>query len=405
MPDRRKLQRELEKDMEGLPTRDIHKHPGTKFVTFAHLLSLLWAPLQEYMDACGSESAPAWTTQLAMHHSLVLKEMEGAVPSADEQLEIDTWLEYLQTTLNQFLKVHVPRRLLLHVMGHVVPFHVAPTRANGLHLLLSGACSKLLGPAMATQAKRMILADIADVPVRLIPNEDLAIRVGQDLINAFDNELEEEDDERQPTKKSRTTKAIDETMRTKTLQAVYMLRNRLAAYRVSDTVEGAVELLHGVSGSEPVNNALAELVTDQPLRKHLLLLDGAIDRATSERLLSAREAGTLAGVSLATDESPPSQPRFRGLRFQITVLYAGAFKDLREWSTCETPPITKTSILADIAHCPGKKGVDVSKVIEMQLNRVGLSAYDVVSGTGDGGGENEGHHGIHAYFENMNPGL
>jgi hypothetical protein len=55
-------------------------------------------------------------------------------------------------------------------------------------------------------------------------------------------------------------------------------------------------------------------------------------------------------------------------------------------------------------HCPGKKGTDVSRVIEKQLGRVGLNCFDVVSGTGDGGGENEGHLGVHAHFENLNPG-
>jgi hypothetical protein len=55
-------------------------------------------------------------------------------------------------------------------------------------------------------------------------------------------------------------------------------------------------------------------------------------------------------------------------------------------------------------HCPGKKGVDVSRIIEKQLARLGLNCFDVTAGTGDGGGENEGQHGVHAYFENLNPG-
>ena len=55
-------------------------------------------------------------------------------------------------------------------------------------------------------------------------------------------------------------------------------------------------------------------------------------------------------------------------------------------------------------HCPGKKGVDVCRVIEKQLARVGMNCFDVVAGTGDGGGENEGHQGVHAHFENLSPG-
>ena len=61
-------------------------------------------------------------------------------------------------------------------------------------------------------------------------------------------------------------------------------------------------------------------------------------------------------------------------------------------------------MLADIMHCPGKKGIDVGGVIEKQLARVGLNVNDVVASTRDGGGENEGHQGIHSHFENLSSG-
>ena len=107
---------------------------------------------------------------------------------------------------------------------------------------------------------------------------------------------------------------------------------------------------------------------------------------------------------MATDESPPKAPRFRGLRFQITCLYLGFIPHVREWARSTSPPIQCIAMLADIQHCPGKKGTDVSRVIEKQLNRVGLNCYDVVAGTGGGGGENEGSSGIHSHFEGLSPG-
>ena len=61
-------------------------------------------------------------------------------------------------------------------------------------------------------------------------------------------------------------------------------------------------------------------------------------------------------------------------------------------------------MLADIMHCAGKKGKDLSLILARQLSRVGLNSYDVVAGTGDGGGENEGSSGIHSHFENLSPG-
>ena len=169
---------------------------------------------------------------------------------------------------------------------------------------------------------------------------------------------------------------------------------------------GACEVLQRVSPEQATsfNKALEELLEREATRLHLLLLDGALDRWAAEDLFKAREAGSFAGVALATGESPPSQPRFRGLRCQITVLYWGIFVPLEDWETCSGPPILVRTCLGDIMHCPGKKGADVSKCLEKQLARVGLNCYDVVSGTGDGGGENEGHLGVHSYFEHLNPG-
>ena len=85
-------------------------------------------------------------------------------------------------------------------------------------------------------------------------------------------------------------------------------------------------------------------------------------------------------------------------------MYWGTFAPVEPWEHSADPPIRVSSCLGDITHCPGKKGVDVSRVIEKQLARVGLNCFDVCSGTGDGGGENEGSSGVHAYFENLNPG-
>ena len=42
---------------------------------------------------------------------------------------------------------------------------------NALHLLRSGWCSKVVGPALAAQTNRLLLAEIADVPVQLHSHE------------------------------------------------------------------------------------------------------------------------------------------------------------------------------------------------------------------------------------------
>ena len=62
-------------------------------------------------------------------------------------------------------------------------------------------------------------------------------------------------------------------------------------------------------------------------------------------------------------------------------------------------PVNVERYLLDIVHCSGKDGKAVMGCIEKQLGRIGLGRHDVFSGSGDGGGENEGANGIHAQFE------
>ena len=50
-----------------------------------------------------------------------------------------------------------------------------------------------------------------------------------------------------------------------------------------------------------------------------------------------------------------------------------------------------------------KRGEAVMKVLRMQFARIGSWTLDVLVGTGDGGGENEGRYGIHATLEKENP--
>ena len=116
-------------------------------------------------------------------------------------------------------------------------------------------------------------------------------------------------------------------------------------------------LVASLSGSSSSQESLLDLnvVSRSTLKRGLLLLDGGVDRCLSDSLWILREQGRFAGVAMATDESPPKQPRFRGLRFQITVMYWGAFEPVDQWERRDEPPILRTACLADICHRPGKK--------------------------------------------------
>ena len=174
----------------------------------------------------------------------------------------------------------------------------------------------------------MILAEISELPVVLIPEEALKLDVRKDLIASLEQQLcgpedEEDTQDKRPLKKFKNSSSnIDDNMASKTSQVLWMLENRVATSRVGATASSAALLLAGMSSSSASTlDQLEELQSKHTLRRHLLLLDAAVDRCTAEDRWTLKKEGRFAGVALATDESPPSQPRFRGLRFQITLMY------------------------------------------------------------------------------------
>ena len=279
-----------------------------------------------------------------LHHKALVTEMEGIVPSPDETMDMNAWVEYIQHTLLRILEVHVPSRLILQVVAPIVPLSLQPTAASALHLLRSSLCSKLVGPAMAAQANRKILAEISEVPVKMCAEQEMNQNIRRDLIALLEErhcvgeaDAQEDLDCRPSKKMRRDLSSRRENLQSWTKQVLWMLENRVTAWRACDTLCSASQLLKSMSSQWSTTTDLEDMLGQRiTLGKHLLILDAAVDRCTSEHMLDLRDQGTLAGVALATDESPPSQPRFRGLRFQITVLY---------WESSADPPIVVTSCM------------------------------------------------------------
>ena len=120
----------------------------------------------------------------------------------------------------------------------------------------------------------------------------------------------------------------------------------------------------------------------------------------------ARDQGRMTSFSFVSDESPPSALRYQALRFQITIIFAVEFLDRSTWDLPafnDKPPIKVHRRICDVVNCPGKTGETVMQVLEKQWERLGLSKYDCVAGTGDGGGENEGTSGVHSLLERTVP--
>jgi len=389
---------------------------GDRF-TFAHVVNLIWLPLNEYIREVVSGIPQEWTSQLGLHFEMILSLIQSTRPDAGETLTMDEWIFYLRGKLKKMAGADVSHHHILSLASALAPHSWATTKASAQVFLRSSVVAKLVGPTLALKVSHLVLSDTAATSVPTLTAAELLDDIKQDLTNTLqllhaptDAQLALEQQDRPAKRLRRDLATRKELWASKTAQVVNCLEQRLTLRRSRDTVSAALDLaaelqlLHGYAKTW-IRSSAAELLHSRwSLTRHLLLLDGAVDRYSTEKHWRAREAGRLAGVALATDESPPSQPRFQGLRFQITVVYVGTYKDLSEWDDSPDPPMTCTSILTDINHCPTKKGTDVFRVVERQLEKLGLNTYDVVSGTGDGGGENEGEHGLHAQFEALSPG-
>ena len=382
--------------------------PGRKY-GFVHFLNLLWYPIIQHIESICKDESIVEPEGLDKHKEAILAEMSGVVSSASEVMSFDDWVQLIQDTLRRLVQVEVPIRLIAKVTSSIVPLSLDATPANAMHILRSSLCSKLVGPTLALQASRLILAEVAEVPVKILSEQEVSLRLKADLVSTLERmyappEPEESAVESPLKKYKKDYKSIAEMMTQKSQEVMFLIKNRLSSTRFVNTMVDAATLIKDISGTSGQESDLQSMLHSRfTLHRHLLLLDAALDRCTSDRVMNLREQERFAGCALSTDESPPGQPRFRGLRFQITVMYWGTFPAVCEWESFSGPPIIVHTILGDIMHCPGKKGLHVSRVVEKQLARVGLNCFDVVSGTGDGGGENEGSSGVHAYFENLNP--
>ena len=228
------------------------------------------------------------------NQALVLLEMRGLIFASEETLPIDDWLVYVQDTLRRLVEVPVPRESLGHVLSAIVPMSLDPTRANAISILRShGCCSKLVGSTLATQASRLLLAEVAEVPVPLLSPDAVVLGLKRDLLStlALQHGPRQRDlpDCITPVKKARRDPtSVREMKEAKTRQCLWILENRLAVTRAGQALLSARDLiahLEGEGSRDPWHTDMAEvLLCRQALGRHLLLLDGAVDRRASDLL-------------------------------------------------------------------------------------------------------------------------
>ena len=200
--------------------------------------------------------------------------MEGIVTSPNETMDMDAWVEYIQQEIIKLLEVQMPSRLILQVVAPIVPLSFPPTAANALHLLRSSLCSKLVGPAMAAQANRKILAEISEVPVKMCAEQDLNLDIRRDLIALLEErqcvgeaDAQEDIDCRPLKKMRRDPTSRQEMLKSWTKQVLWMLENRVAASRACGTLCSASRLLDSLSSESSNTSDLGDLLGHRVTRE------------------------------------------------------------------------------------------------------------------------------------------
>ena len=422
VPSRRSVAGHLEKagvapQWEGPPARG---GPSAKQYGFESLVCLACVPLADLagrlVAARGGGEADVCTKALQKNLEFLGQELRGKVPEPSEPMPIDDWHALFLKVLSDFVGCSIPAKFAAAVCGTAVPL-VFPTTPTVAYLLAgSPVAEALVGRALASRARVRSLAFFSDMVLEVPPAQTLLEGVQSDLIEALvalwgpsaadapEEEDEEGDSGRDRKKPSRTVANMRILLAEKTKHIRFALRNRLALKNIPQAMGDAWGLVTSGCSSE------IEDLLDPPagvshwtINRHLILLDSALDRWITQDLGDKRVSGSFGGVCIATDESRPSPGRFSGLRFQVTFVYAAIFEDRETWEMSSVPPMRVMALLGDLLSSPGKRGEDLLPILDKQLGRFGLLRADIVSGTTDGGAENEGRTGLHALLESENP--
>ena len=331
--------------------------------------------------------------------------------SYNEDIGVDDLLLIVQNLLSAFLGATVPRAHLQEELAQVFPHVCVPSKFAAHTWLLSTHVADLVGPTAAASVHRQTFCDALGLPP---PSEDVAAmnaNLVQEIVHLRRGPVVPL--ERTVKRRRLSTSRAPDAIRAAHLAKIGMVnvaaKNHVAMQRVPTTLVDCArlidELTEGRGRAIDVEDVLFGRLA---LGRELLLVADALQLLLRDRIQGLRDNGRFFGVGFCSDESPPGSKRFTGLRFQVTWICLPVFEPVREWGNDiydKAPPVAKVEwFLLDIVHCPGKDGATVMHVLQKQWWRVGLTRDDVVSGTGDGGGENEGAAGIHSVMEASNPG-
>ena len=385
-----------------------HDVPRDEGFSKTHLLLLAWAPLLRFARSATSSSN--LSEDLKTCESLVAPRLSEVLSvDAAESLEVEALVGWMTGFLADFLGVIVDPPQFEAQLSALVPNVLDCTYLTGMTLLASGALERCFGPTLTSLIQRKAICLVAKVDLVVPPTETLNDLISETLASR----MPKQDGEARPVRNLRLARdklgkagfgAITQSMvelAVKTRQAIRHLPTTLVA--AAQTLATAMQVTAPEEQERDLIDGLP-LAGEWALRTHLLWADEALERWSADKIYKSRGVSFF-GAGIATDESPPSQPRFRGLRFQVTIVYVPHIPPVETWEGEEKAPLSVDRYLLDVCHCQQKDGNYVAGVVQKQLARLGLSSADIVGGTGDRGGENEGFEdGVHAHFESYSPG-
>ena len=184
LPSRRDVQEALEAGLGELPlsqgagSLDSRRQTRQSMLLrhFVNFLSLVWQPIISHIE-CLAKDEPTKPPEANM--AALSLEMQGIVAGSDGALPMDDWADFIRRTLSTLLGIDVPSRLLLAALSPIAPLSLEATPANAVHVLRSSLCTKLvwrreLGPTLAAQVSRLLLAEFSELPVPLATEQDLS---------------------------------------------------------------------------------------------------------------------------------------------------------------------------------------------------------------------------------------
>ena len=341
--------------------------PRRASFTYVHLIWILARPLIDWvaMATQDGDDAGPWTEAHGTCLSLLAPDFD-CDPEGGDDLSLEAFADHAALLMSTHLHMDIQGPTLAPTIAPLLA-HGLPACPASVHLVMLSRATwaPFIGNALHSTLTTKVLALAARV-AEPVPAASLESQLKSEVwdLLAAQRPAQTWVDEaplilpaQPPLKRSRTSENLETSLAAKTEQLRMSLGNKVGFMHMVNTLVDAQRVLARLRGSEMVEASLAvdDLFSRDALRRHLRVLDAALDAWQRQEWSRRRDADPEGwGLAVATDESPPSQPRFGGLRFQVTLVYAPLWKPEETWDDSLDPPWTSRATWQIFAIALGK---------------------------------------------------